>query len=673
MTITTAKISFSDNGTPLSRTFDDVYFSQDNGLAETEYVFLQNNNLPNRWYNWEKRHFVIAEMGFGTGLNFLAVANLFLKFRTEHPNHPLKQLHFQSIEKFPLEKPDLAKALKSWEQLSKESEELIAHYPILISGCHRMNLFDGRITLDLWFGDVLEVLPQWRQQEEAAVDCWFLDGFAPSKNPEMWTPELFNHMGRISSVEGTFATFTAAGFVKRGLQDAGFEVVKKPGFGRKREMLTGVLKESSEARTAPLFYGPWYRNSCNKQTPTAPSVAVIGGGMAGANALAALSRAGFRATLYEQSNKLASGASGNIQGGFYPHLTADFSLQSQIYALCFDYASKFYQAALNQGANFTFDRCGALLTAFSDAVGERQNSFIQNQAWPKELAYPVTVSEAEEIAGLPLKQSAIYFPNGGWINPAELVNALVEIASKAGSIEVSLNHQLRRLEKNNASWKLHFSDGSICEHDIVLLTNAHNVGELPQCSQLPLSPVRGQVERVASNPMLRQLKTVLCHKGYFTPSFENFHAMGSTYSKKDDSCDFRMEDEESNLSVLKKSFIDCAWVNSVTLAQNGRASIRCSTPDRLPIMGAVPNQLEQKAQYEDLYKALPENHYPMAEDHSNLYILAGLGSRGLCTAPLLAEAIVCQIAGKPLPFNQQQLAALNPNRFLIRDLIRRKV
>lgn len=224
--ITNAILDWNESGTPVSNDFDDVYFSNDNGLEETRYVFLQQNHLPQRWQEYDQRRFVIGETGFGTGLNFLAVWQWFKTFREQNPDAALKELHFVSFEKFPVTKADLIKAHQSWPELAELAEQLQEHYPAAVPDCHRLVLEDGLITLDLWFGDIKDCMPQIWMGDSGVIDAWFLDGFAPSKNPEMWNQNLFNNMASLAKEGCTCATFTAAGFVRRGLIEAGFDMKK---------------------------------------------------------------------------------------------------------------------------------------------------------------------------------------------------------------------------------------------------------------------------------------------------------------------------------------------------------------------------------------------------------------------------------------------------------------
>jgi len=227
-----AKLDWNDQQ-PFSAEYQDIYFSTDNGLRETEYVFLQGNDLPNRWLHTGIKSFTIAETGFGTGLNFLSAAKLWLETAPKQA-----ALHFISIEKHPLTLQDITAALQLWPDLSEFSMPLLAQYARLIDK-KIIALYDDRVRLTLLIGDATEQLSLITDK----TDAWFLDGFSPAKNPDMWQTALFEQMARHSHAATTFATFTSAGMVRRGLTAAGFKVNKRAGFGKKREMLYGQFTE----------------------------------------------------------------------------------------------------------------------------------------------------------------------------------------------------------------------------------------------------------------------------------------------------------------------------------------------------------------------------------------------------------------------------------------------
>ncbi len=232
-----AKLHWNDKQ-PFSAEYQDIYFSTDNGLQETEYVFLQGNDLASRWQSANTQNFTIIETGFGTGLNFLCAAGLWLKNNSRQAT-----LHFISVEKHPLTEEDMTAALDLWPELKDLSAPLLTQYPALING-QTIALYDHSIKLTLLIGDATEQFGQIDNQ----ADAWFLDGFSPAKNPSMWHPPLFEQMARLSHSQTTFATFTSAGIVRRGLTAAGFDVNKRAGFGKKREMIYGTFEGNSTSK-----------------------------------------------------------------------------------------------------------------------------------------------------------------------------------------------------------------------------------------------------------------------------------------------------------------------------------------------------------------------------------------------------------------------------------------
>ncbi|WP_414899001.1 tRNA (5-methylaminomethyl-2-thiouridine)(34)-methyltransferase MnmD [Rhodovulum sp. YEN HP10] len=217
-----ARIEWREGGVPVSTRFDDPYFSIADGLAETRHVFLDGNGLPGRF----APGFHIAELGFGTGLNLLAALIAWRAAGTEGP------LRFTSFEAFPMSAEEMERALSAFPEARAVADPLIAAWA---EGARRIET-DGLIA-EIVEGDARETLPAW----EGRADAWFLDGFSPARNPELWSPGLMAEVARHTAPGGTAATYTAAGFVRRGLAAAGFEVSRRPGFGRKRHMSVGHL------------------------------------------------------------------------------------------------------------------------------------------------------------------------------------------------------------------------------------------------------------------------------------------------------------------------------------------------------------------------------------------------------------------------------------------------
>ncbi|HET8706266.1 MAG TPA: bifunctional tRNA (5-methylaminomethyl-2-thiouridine)(34)-methyltransferase MnmD/FAD-dependent 5-carboxymethylaminomethyl-2-thiouridine(34) oxidoreductase MnmC, partial [Pseudomonadales bacterium] len=409
-----ARIEWRD-GAPFSIEFNDVYFSRAGGLDETGYVFLQHNQLAERFQHGETP-FVIAETGFGTGLNFLCAWQTFL-----HHAPPARRLHFISAEKHPLTQADLQQAHQAWPELGALSRELIARYPALTPGFHRLQLANGRIQLSLLFGDAAEQFAQLHAQ----VDAWFLDGFSPSQNPQLWQQEVLTQMQRLSKVNHTtFATFTAASWVRKALEQAGFSVQKAPGFGRKREMLFGRLTAAHPAQ--PLTSAeaiakaePWFEF----QAPRTPAHAiVIGAGLAGAATAAALAERGMRVTVLEK-NTPACGASGNAQGVIFTKLSPYNTPQTRFYQHSYLFACRRIQQILGSPDGLRWARCGMLQLSFDAAEQARQEEVQASGLWPASLAQPVDAATASSLAGMSLPSGGLFFPDSGWVNPPALIEA----------------------------------------------------------------------------------------------------------------------------------------------------------------------------------------------------------------------------------------------------------
>ena len=678
-----AQVHFNESGTPVADHFDDVYFSNDSGIDETQHVFVAGNDLAERWQQWRNPTFVIAETGFGTGLNFLVAMRAFNEFRAANPDHPLKRLYFITTEKFPLPQQDMQRALEAFPALKNEAQALASLYPMGLEGCHRLHFDNHSTTLDLWIGDVHELLPQWHSPVNGLIDAWFLDGFAPSKNPDMWTDALFSQMARLSKTGTTFGTFTAAGIVKRGLAGVGFTIKKRNGFGRKRDMLTGVFDQDNEnvQHKLRLPAGPYYRYVDDSLDKTS-KVAVVGSGLAAATACLALVKRGICTTLYFDGDTLASGASGNPQGGFYPQLHSEASIASRIQAHSFLYARQAYDHTVEHAkvcglADVAHDFCGVIQLSFNDKVAERQNKLAAADVWPEALIKPVNSKEVSDIANLALPYSGLYIGLGGWISPPQLVTAMIEEALQSGKLTLKPNHTYvshEAVETTKQQVQIRFNLDSAESEEVItadhlILALGAGAVNASNFNSLSLRPVRGQVEAIPTQMPIEQLNTVLCHKGYMTPVFEGRHALGSTYVKNDLSTDVRGDETEMNLATHEQALANTDIVQALQHDGKARAATRLGSPDHQPVVGALHNFDSLKELYTMLGVGKPLTSAPVLPS-SVVSTLTCLGSRGLTTAPLMAEVLVSSLCKEPLPLSNDLLNAVNTSRFMTREAIR---
>jgi tRNA 5-methylaminomethyl-2-thiouridine biosynthesis bifunctional protein len=655
-----ANLDFNNEGTPVSRDFDDVYFSNDNGLEETRYVFLGGNRLPARFASHDRSHLVVAESGFGTGLNFLTLWQTFTAFRDAHPDATLQRLHFISFEKFPLRLTDLILAHQHWPELADFAAQLQAQWPLPFSGCHRLLLDEGRVTLDLWFGDINELVDTLDDSLNQQVDAWFLDGFAPAKNPDMWTPTLFNAMARLARPGSTLATFTSAGFVRRGLIDAGFCMQKSKGFGRKREMLTGYRDDSQPARAT----APWFARTGSDAKETA----IIGGGVASALLSLALLRRGWQVTLYCEDSAPAQGASGNRQGALYPLLTAHDPALARFFPAAFTFARRLYDAL---PVDFDHAWCGVTQLGWDEKSSQKIAQMLK-LGLPAEMAVGVDAAEVYRNTGVETDCAGIHYPLGGWLCPAQLTTAVIDYAIQRG-LKVHWNHRCETLDAQDTGWTLHFAQGEQRHHASVVLANGHQIARFPQTAELPVYAVGGQVSHIPTSPALAKLRQVLCYDGYLTPQNPNNqqHCIGASYHRGNADIAYSEADQQHNRQRLIDCFPHASWAKDVDVSGgDARCGVRCATRDHLPMIGNVPDyQLTLNA-----YADLSENseNAAAAPVHNNVFMLGALGSRGLCTAPLAAEVLASQMSHEPLPLDATTLAGLNPNRLWVRKLLKGK-
>jgi len=655
-----ANLEFNNEGTPVSRDFDDVYFSNDNGLEETRYVFLGGNRIPERFASHDRALFVVAESGFGTGLNFLTLWQAFNAFRDSHPEATLQRLHFISFEKFPLRLDDLKLAHQHWPELAELAGKLQALWPLPFSGCHRLLLDEGRITLDLWFGDINELVDTLDDSHHQQVDAWFLDGFAPSKNPDMWTPTLFNAMAKLARPGGTLATFTSAGFVRRGLIDAGFCMQKSKGFGRKREMLTGYRDDSQPAQPR----APWFARTGSETRETA----LIGGGIASAMLSLALLRRGWQVTLYCEDAAPAQGASGNRQGALYPLLTAHDQALASFFPAAFTFARRLYDTL---PVEFDHDWCGVTQLGWDEKSAQKIARML-TLGLPTEIAAEVTAENVLNSIGLEAGCSGIQYPLGGWLCPAQLTAAAIELACKNG-LTVRWNHRCESLEATESGWTLHFADGKKQHHANAVLANGHQINQFTQTADLPVYAVGGQVSHIPTSPELAKLRQVLCYDGYLTPQNPRTqqHCIGASYHRGETEMAYSEEDQQHNRQRLIDCFPHAQWPQEVDISEGkARCGVRCATRDHLPMIGNVPDYLQTLESYATLTQDV--EHAPGAPVHKNLFMLGALGSRGLCSAPLAAEVLASQMSNEPLPLDATTLAGLSPNRLWVRKLLKGK-
>ena len=615
--IATAELDWDAAGVPRSRRHGDVYFSVDNGLEETRHVFLSGNDLEKRFSRHQPgRHFVIAETGFGTGLNFLAAAQLFLE---QAPGD--HYLHFISFEKYPLHRQDLVRALALWPELATISDELLSHYPPPVSGLHRLVLAQARVRLTLYFGDALTGLDEL----DFKADAWFLDGFAPARNPELWQQSLLQRLGTHSRSGTTLATFTAAGAVRRTLASQGFRMTKQPGYGRKRDMLTG-LYDAGDA-------GPTVQAAESGHR----SVLVLGAGMAGAMVAANLAERGIAAVVVDQGPIPGTGASGNAQGALYVKLGVDFNDQVQLALSGLLFSQRRISQWQDAAEHLFWQKTGLLQLASTPAESDRQRRFLKRNNYPSEIFSEVDADTASELAGQPLSVAGLWFPASGWVSPPRLCQQLLD----RPGISCHFGVTVVDIEQTQGQWHLKAQDGRRFSATELILCSGSALPDHLQALAIParLRTIRGQISGLPTRQKLRP-KVVLCADGYLGPPLDDRLWLGATFDLHDTSPEVTRTGHRENLDRVRRWFptVDALLAPDALTQAQGRVGFRCTSNDYQPLAGPC--------------------------GPPNLYALGGLASKGLALAPLLAEYVTDLVCGEPPALPRHIGLRVSPLRWL---------
>ncbi len=617
------QLRWSAENAPHAEAFDDVYFSTRGGLRETDAVFLAGCGLPEAWRG--RARFAICELGFGTGLNALATWRAWRVTRAPHAI-----LHFCSIEAFPLQRDDAARALAAFPEVGDLAELLLAHWPVRAYAPQRLWFEDDGLALTLLVGEAERVLGGL----SGAFDAWFLDGFAPARNAAMWSDAVFAQMARLSAPGARVATFSVAGQVRRGLEGAGFQVEKRPGFEGKRERLEARF---IAANTHPHPLYPYAASQPKR-------VAIIGGGIAGAATARALARRGAETIVLDEAPTLGAGASGNPAGLVMPRLDRGEGPSRELFLAAYLDAA----AAYAELGPETFDACGVL--ELPDA------------------RHPHVL--ADLLADPPLPADWFRASEGGALHaragvarPREAIRAW----TKASDIMCSAS--VAALERAGDGWMLRAPDTRAwLRADAVVLACGPALKRFEATRFLPLALSRGQIEwglLDGPSPAHARLQS-----SYAAP-FEDGALFGATFDhvESDAAVEPSAASRAENLAMLTRLAPDiAARLRPETLLS--RAALRATPRDFAPIAGLVPDAEAWRARFSGIAHGRPPDLSPPSPAHANLYVLGGLGARGLTLAPILGERLAAEMFGEPQALSLKTLDAVHPARFLHRALRR---
>ncbi len=657
MKIENADIKWLDSGLPYSSVYDDIYHSSDDAAAESRHVFIEGNKLSERWADSDENAlFTIAELGFGSGLNFLETVRLW-----RNSGSKPARLNYLGFEKHPFTRSQLQQIFKAHPDLQPLFAELLPYYPQNSSGCHRIQ-FGADIVLDLYYGDALQQINTRYRERSPAVDCWFLDGFSPTLNPDLWSEDLFLALAKSSRPGTTLSSYSVAGQVRKALQATGFDTSKSEGFGRKRHMLQASLNSPAAAR-AGSHSKPWLQLPDTKVRNR--KAIVIGAGIAGCSTAYSLATRGWQVELVEKAGEICAGASGipqmALRNRFFrkPGPMAEFFLHS------FLFASRQYHRLATEHPAFCWHPTGVLQLDAAVNSGKSFDSATLQAIYPEEVLTRISCEQASQMAEAQLTADAWLHGEGGWLSPRNLCETYLDHPN----ITLHLKHQVLKLEHSNNEWLVDSADGPQLNAEVVILASSHDSGDFTQSSQLPLQKVRGQVSRISPSPESARLNTVINGERSVFPVFEGLHTVSASYSDDED-LQARDTDNQENLELASRNFQDQDFLGNEVNSDS--VAIRCNSEDHLPIIGAVPDHQAMTEIYSPLSlnaKAslkIPGNYLP------GLFINIAHGSNGVATTCLAAEFLASLINKENLPISRDMINELNPVRFLIRELKKQK-
>ena len=623
---------------PTSALYGDGYASAAGAAEETKTVFLDAVGAPDVWR--QRSDFSIGETGFGLGLNFLLTWSL---WRTTAA--PGARLHYVSVEGHPLSRDAMTAALAPYAKdpdLAALAADLCRAYPVRHAGYHRLVFDGGRVRLTLLFGHVEEMLAGLG----GAMDAWFLDGFSPAKNPDMWAPAVLDRIGHRTRAGGVVATYTAAGAVRRALTDAGFRMEKRPGYAGKRERLVGTKSITSDNR--PPEVAPWHA----PPPAIAPGgkVAIVGAGIAGQWLYRTLRQRGVSAALFDRAGH-NGGMAGNPGAMLLPKLHLKPTPPGRLQASAFLHALRSYE---DLGEPVWLEPKGAWLETGDVA---RTEGTVRALSWPEEIL------KIDRLSG----RSVQYFASSGCLDTDRVKGAL------APEIETAT---IGRIEESDGGWRLTDPEGApIWDGEAVIVAAGGWSGLLLGSPELGIRPSRGQVSfidgKAAGLP-----DRAFGSDGYLTPPVRfpdgAFHRIvGSTFDAE------RRPDADSAWRAWRRDDHDryagpIADRLALTLPapSGGWAGLRATTADKLPLVGGVPDTAAYRSAYDGLRHGDKHRHYPPAPYRKGLYILSGLGARGYMFTPLMAELLTDLMFGTPPALPRDLIDAVHPARFLVRALRR---
>jgi tRNA 5-methylaminomethyl-2-thiouridine biosynthesis bifunctional protein len=628
------------DGVPFSLGFGDAYHPAAGALQQARHVFLAGNGLPGRWRGRDR--FVVLETGFGLGNNFLATWDAWRR-----DGRPCR-LMFISIEQHPLTRADMASMPRD-PSLAGLAGELIGAWPPLTPNLHRLAFDDGQVQLLLCLGDAAAWLPEI----VARVDAFYLDGFTPSKNPQMWQPRLFKAMGRMAAPGATAATWSTARAVKEGLRAAGFDIAKQAGIGGKFEITV--------ARHAPAFIPKVSASRRDAVARERGHAVIVGAGLAGCTSAWALAQLGWTSTVVDAHGEPAQETSGNPAGLFHGIVNPQDGAHARFNRAAALEAQRVIAQFMRDDPSLGQIQ-GLLRLDTSGADASAMRAMLAISGLPTDYVQAVNASEASSLAGMTLSQPAWFYPGGGWLRPAALCRTFL---AKIGGHTSFVGHtRVHSLRQSDSRWDVLGADGqTIASGDAVILANAGDALRLSGGAAWLMQPVRGQLS-FAPAAGLSLPRLPVAGSGYLLPPIDGRAILGATTHPDDADPTCREPDHRHNLSQAERLTGDAAWSRLAMCSIDGRVGWRWQTDDRLPVIGSVPLPT-------DMLEGTRLDQPRFVARQPGLFVFTGLASRGITWCALGAQLLASMVTGSPAPLEASLIDAVDAGRFASRQARRR--
>lgn len=611
-------------GIPYSPHFADRYHSQAGGVEQCLQVFLYGNDLPRRWQ--QETPFQVLETGFGIGLNFLVTWQQWQRRSTRS----CPALHYVALEKYPPTRAVLSQMLAAYPALQTQAQALLMRWPTLVSGIHRIDFEKDQVHLTLVFGDIRQTLPEL----SLAADAIFLDGFAPAKNPEMWSTSVLQQIARQCRWGATLATWCVAGSVRRALEYYGFSTERHPGFGGKRQRLQARFDKiplPAFQQRCTLRLNPILHRTLHQPRPLRHAL-IIGAGLAGCLTSEALVQRGWRVQLLEQRAGPACEASGNPAGILRPTLSRDDNAYSRLSRAGFLSALQALQrlsAHLPPGAH---GATGVLLAARSEAEAWRLQDCARRFVCAPDFVEIRQPGIQADLGDVDLPWGGLFFPGAGWVSPPLFCQAA--LAACGQNLQSQWQVRVQRLLKVRHGWQAWDDAGHLLAEAPVAVLAVGALGlEWTPLAPWSLQKVGGQITVLEPDPFPPGTP-VLCQEGYLIPGTAEGLCVGATYEQEPQ---WWTEQQGMEQNLLRLQRWQRKPLDGSSILKN-RRGVRAVSRDRMPLMGPVTGQ-------------------------EGLYALLGMGSHGLLWCSLGAQLIGAWLEHEPLPLSRSMLEAVSPARF----------